>query len=157
MKICMLSTSYPRYIGDYVGIFVHNLAKELVKQGLKVSVLAPHDIKTKDHEVIDGVEIYRVRYWFTKQSHKLAYGEGMPYNFSHLILAKIQLPFFLLFFFLRSLRVAKSCDVIHAHFLPSGILGALIKNFFSQQSKIKLPLLKSSGFLLHFYSFKIDK
>ena len=95
MKVCILSTSYPRYSGDYAGIFVHNLAKELIFNNIKVKVVSPHDLDTKNCEIIDGVKIERFKYWFIKKGQMLAYGGGMPYNLANSFLAKIQLPFFL--------------------------------------------------------------
>ncbi len=127
MKICILTTSYPRYAGDYAGIFVHNLAKELVKNDVRISVIAPHDVNTKDQEFIDGVEIYRFQYWFTKKGQKVAYGGGIPRNLSRILLAKFQLIFFMVCFFFKGLRIAKKCDIIHAEFLPSGYAGLFIK------------------------------
>lgn len=127
MKICILTTSYPRYEGDYAGNFVHNLAKELVKNKLKVTVVAPHDTDTKDYEVLDGIEIYRFKYWFTKRGQKVAYSGGMPYNLSHSFFAKFQLMLFMVCFFFKGLQNAKKCDIIHAQFLFSGFVGVFIK------------------------------
>jgi len=127
MKICMLTTSYPRFSGDYVGSFVHDLAKELVKNNIEVNIVAPHDKDTKNHEVMDGVNIFRFSYWPVKKMNKIAYGGGIPYNLVHTIWAKIQLPFFVIFFFLMSLRISKKCDIIHAQFLLSGFVGVFVK------------------------------
>lgn len=132
-KICMLTTSYPRYKGDYVGIFVHNLAKELVKQNIEVKILTPHDINTKNNEIVDGVKIIRFRYWFTKKSQKLTYGEGIPNNLSHSFLAKIQLPFFLVIFFFKSIKHIKNCDIIHAHFLSVGFFSVILKKLLGKK------------------------
>lgn len=121
----MLSTGY--LDGNDTKIHVHNLAKELIKRGIAVKIVAPHHVNTKNHEFIDRVEVYRFQYWFTKQGQKLAYGAGIPYNLTHLLLAKVQLPFFLLSFFLKGLRIAKQCDIIHAQFLLSGFVGVFIK------------------------------
>jgi len=127
LRICILTSTYPRWKNDYIPAFIHNLAKELVKERIEVYVVAPHDTNTKNHEFIDDVEIYRFQYWFTRKGQKVAYGGGIPDNLAKSVLAKIQLPFFMFFFFLKGLRVAKKCDLIHAQFLPSGVVGAWIK------------------------------
>lgn len=132
MKVCMLTTSYPRTRGDYAGNFVHNLAKGLVEKGIKVSVVAPHDVDTKEHEFIDGVEIYRFQYWFTKKGQKVAYGAGIPDNLKNSFLARIQLPLFLLFFSLKSLRVVRNCDIIHAHWILSGFAAIFPKKMYEK-------------------------
>ena len=127
LRICILTSTYPRWKNDYIPAFIHSLAKELVKGGIAVCVVAPHDTNTKNHEFIDNVEIYRFQYWFTRKGQKVAYGGGIPDNLAKSVLAKIQLPFFMFFFFLKGLRVAKKCDLIHAQFLLSGVVGAWIK------------------------------
>ena len=126
MKVCILTTSYPRYQGDYAGNFVHNLAKELVNENINVRVVAPHDINTKDHEFIDGVEIFRFKYWFTKKGQKVAYGLGLPNNISSSIFVNIQMFFFMFFFFIKGLKVAKNCDLLHSQWVVSAYPGYLI-------------------------------
>jgi glycosyltransferase involved in cell wall biosynthesis len=132
----MLTTSYPRYSGDFAGSFIHSLAKELVKGGIAVSVVAPHDVNTKTHEFVDGVEIYRFQYWLTRKGQRVAYGAGMPDNIAKSVLAKIQLPLFMLFFFIKGVMVAKKCDLIHAQFLLSGVVGAWIKKFLKKNLRL---------------------
>ena len=103
MKICMLTTSYPRFRGDYAGNFVHNLTKELVKNHIKVTVVAPHDHNTKNFEQIDGVDIYRFKYWFTKKGHRLTYGSGIPSNIVNSPIAIVQIFVFILCFYVKVL------------------------------------------------------
>jgi glycosyltransferase involved in cell wall biosynthesis len=125
----MLTTSYPRWRGDPSSPFIEELCKELVKKEIDVTIVAPHDKDTKDYEIIEGVKIHRFKYWITKKGQRLSYNGGMPYNFFHNPLAKIQLPFFLIFFFLKGIQTSKNCDIIHAQFLLSGFIGVLIKKF----------------------------
>ena len=127
MKVCMITTSYPRNVDDYAGNFIHNLAKKLVRNGMNVNVVAPHDVFTKNHEFIDDIEIFRFKYWFSKKNQKVAYGDGMAHNLTRSFFPKIQFFFFLFFLFFKSLKVAKNCDIIHAHFLLSGFIGIPIK------------------------------
>ena len=135
MEVCILTTSYPRFKGDYAGIFIHNLAKNLVKNGIKVKVVAPNDFKTKSNEIIDEVEIFRFNYWFIKKHQKLCYGGGIPNNIKNSLLAKLQIPFFIFSFFLNSLTISKKCKIIHAHFLLSGFISIPIK-FLTKKSLI---------------------
>ena len=133
MKTCMLTTSYPRYSGDFAGSFIHSLAKELVKTGVAVCVVAPHDVNTKTHEFVDGVEIHRFQYWLTRDGQRVAYGAGMPDNIAKSVLAKLQLPLFMILFFVKGVRIAKQCDLIHAQFLLSGVVGAWIKRIMGRE------------------------
>jgi len=127
MRICILTTSFPRYLGDYAGNFVFNLSSKLVNKKFNVRVVAPHDIKTKNHEFIKQVEIFRFKYWFTKKGQKLAYQGGIPHNINNSFYTKFQLLFFLFFFLLKGLKQSQKSDVIHAQFLLSGFVGVFIK------------------------------
>jgi len=51
----------------------------------------------------------------------------MPENFRKSILAKLQLPLFMLSFFLKSLSLCGKVDVLHAQWIPSGVIAALVK------------------------------
>jgi len=127
MRVCMLTTSFPRYKGDLSGNFVYELAKNLVEQGVEVNVVAPHDYETKGYEVMDGIEIHRFQYMFPKRLQRLAYHGGIPSNIKRSLIAKIELPLFMLSFFLKSLKISKSCDIIHAHWTFSGLIGTFLK------------------------------
>ena len=43
MRVCMITSSYPRHAGDGAGSFVGSLARTLAAQGHGVGVLAPYD------------------------------------------------------------------------------------------------------------------
>lgn len=127
MKVCMPTTSFPRYKGDLSGNFVYELAKNLVKRGVEVSVVAPHDYDTKGYEVMDGIEVYRFQYMFPKKLQEIAYSGGIPSNLRRSLIAKLELPLFMLSFFLKSLGVCRRCDIIHAHWTFSGLIGVFLK------------------------------
>ncbi|MCX8063054.1 MAG: hypothetical protein N3D16_10785, partial [Anaerolineales bacterium] len=57
MKICILTTAYPRWRGDTRGIFVHDFARKLVEAGNKVLVIAMHNPNALIKEEIDGVNV----------------------------------------------------------------------------------------------------
>ena len=62
MKILFLTHNYPRYEGDFSGVFLRVLAQRLQDEGMNISVLAPHDAGLAGQETIDGIEIHRFRY-----------------------------------------------------------------------------------------------
>jgi hypothetical protein len=45
-QVTFLTTSFPRFGGDYAGVFVYDLARGLVEAGVGVTVLAPHEVGT---------------------------------------------------------------------------------------------------------------
>lgn len=89
-KILVLASTYPRWDNDSEARFVHNKAVGLSKF-FDVVVLAPFFEGSKEYEVMDGVRIYRFRYW----RERLCYGEGMQYHFKNSFLEKLSLVSFL--------------------------------------------------------------
>ncbi len=123
MRVCMLTTSYPRWPGDMAGLFVAELVLHLAKeQKIEVTVLAPADVGVSLHERKDKVEIHRVRYFWPWRFQRLAYGHGMPCNIKSNRVARLNIPFFLLAFAWKLCVYAYRADIIHAHW---GGLGAV--------------------------------
>ena len=126
MKICVLATSYPRSKSDYWVPFMHSWCKELAKTE-DVSVVTSGGPGTKFYEVRDKVKIHRFNYFYPKKLQKLTYTGGMKESFKNGFLPKIQAPFFLLFFLIKSFKIAKNCDVINAHWTLAGLAGLPVK------------------------------
>ena len=121
MKICMLTTCYPLEPHDVTCIFVHRLAKILVKEGEQVSLLAPGAPKAATHENLDGVDVHRFTYMWPRSWQKLAYRWGIPENLRSNKLLFLLIPPFFLCFILQTIRLCRSADIIHAHWLPAGL------------------------------------
>jgi glycosyltransferase involved in cell wall biosynthesis len=126
VKVLFLTTSFPRYEGDYSGTFVLNLAKQLKKNGIEVEVVAPNEKLLKKCEVIEGIPVHRFNY-FIRKFQKLTYGGGgIPENLKRKKLLLI-LPFFLISFLLSSLKHSRRADLVQCLWFPIGILGVIIK------------------------------
>lgn len=95
MAVCILTSSYPRFPGDYAGIFVAELARELAKLGEEVVVLAPRAPGVDAFEISNGVRVCRFSYFFPRKWELLAYGQGIPSNLKRNPLLCLLLPFFL--------------------------------------------------------------
>ena len=126
MKICIVCTSYPRSKDDYWVPFMHSWARELAKTE-EVTVVTSGSSGAKDYEVRDNVKIYRFNYFFPKKLQRLTYTGGMRESFKREFLPKIQAPFFLLFFLLKTFKIAKKCDVINSHWVLSGLVSIPVK------------------------------
>jgi glycosyltransferase involved in cell wall biosynthesis len=122
--VCLMTTGYPRFEGDLFGAFVLELARGLVRQGLRVAVLAPHDRGAALREDVDGVCIRRFRY-FVPRWQRLAYGGGMPANLRESWIARVQVPFFVTAFWLSALGMASRSRVLHCQWTISGLVGYL--------------------------------
>lgn len=120
--VCLLTTGFPRFEGDLFGTFVFELARNLVRQGASVAVLAPHDRHAPRQEIVEGVHVHRFSY-FVPRWQRLAYGGGMPTNLRHSWAARLQVPCFLLAFWLRARRLARHSRVLHCQWTISGLVG----------------------------------
>ncbi|MBW2019667.1 MAG: glycosyltransferase family 4 protein [Deltaproteobacteria bacterium] len=133
MKVCILTTSFPRFKEDSAGIFIYNLSCWLSKRGIKIEIISPHDYGCKYSETWDGIRIHRFPYFYPHRYQRLCYRAGILQNIKRDILAMIQLPPFIIAQILYSLWIIKkgNFDVIHAHWLlPQGLIGIFCKGIF---------------------------
>ncbi|KAA3607017.1 MAG: glycosyltransferase [Calditrichaeota bacterium] len=128
----VLTTSYPRYFGDFAGNFVKSYICQNLKD-YKVKVICPNS-KNADDSYEKQISISRFNYFF-KSKQNLAYGNGIPDNFKK-ISALIQIPFFLVSFFINSFKEVKNKNLIVSHWLlPSGVIGSLLHLFFKVEHR----------------------
>lgn len=125
MRICILTTSFPLYEGIAVGIHVIEQARHLVELGVDVDVLAPHHAGAPRRETIDGIDVHRFRYMLPERWQTLCYGAGIPTNLKNSLWAKVQVPALLFASLSSTVRVARHCDIIHAHWSLAGLAGIL--------------------------------
>jgi len=118
----VLTTGFPRFAGDLAGNFVLFCCRALKARGLDVRVLAPHAAGTPPEEVVAGIPVRRFRYLFPASLERVAYESGTPANLEWNWLAWLGLPFFALSFWLHARPLARRCQVLHAHWIPSGIV-----------------------------------
>lgn len=116
LKVCMISSSFPRYEGDCAraGKAVYMLAKELSKH-VDIEVVAPHDRGAETFEAMDGMNVHRFRYG-PERFEKVAFGSGgIPDNLRKSWIARLQFPIFFVCFLAKSLPVCRRCDVVNVH------------------------------------------
>lgn len=123
MKVCLLTTSFPRSKKDHSGIFVFRLCRALTSSSINVDVVAPGHEAIPRSETMDGCRVHRFFYFSPRKWQRLAYGPGgIPGSLTRSPWRVIQLPFFLLAFLFKAGRVAKGADLIHAQWIPSGFI-----------------------------------
>ncbi|AEH07275.1 glycosyltransferase family 4 protein [Methanothermococcus okinawensis] len=130
MKICILATGYPRWKGDFDSIYLHQLAKNLVKLGAEVHVIAPHANNLLSEEIMDGVQIHRFKYMYPQKFENVAYFPGIPENVKK-NMVKIQLLPFITSMSIALLKLTKkyNFDIINPHWaIPSGFLATSLIN-----------------------------
>ena len=101
MRVCVLATSYPRFPGDVAGRFVEDAVIHLREAGVEVSVVSPASFR----------------------HFGIAYGDGIANNLRAAKWRVLLLPLFFLSFARAARRAARRADVVHAHWLPSGLAG----------------------------------
>ncbi len=128
MRICVLSTTYPRFKGDSWVPFTHSLTKELARKH-DIKVITSSDIKSTNFEIRDKIKIYRFSYFFPQKLQTLTYKGGMLESYKNSFLAKLQIPFFLISFFFKALKYSKNCDILHAYWSLSGLIAIWVSKF----------------------------
>jgi len=137
-SVLFITTSYPRYIDDHAGIFVHRFAKLLIKNNYKIRVITPNSKDTPKQDILDGVKINRFNYFFPSRYQKLGYeGGGTLANLRNSWLARLQLPLYLAFMLVKTVKYQNQADLIHCHWLPTALIAILARTF----SKKKPPIV----------------
>ena len=132
MRIAILTSSFPRYKGDHIGVFIYDLARSLVDEGLDVHVLAPHDTGYPRQDQWEGVTIHRFRYVPAGFKPVLFYGPGAPDNLKHKRTAWFQVPLYSFSLFLAIWRLVRRerIQVVNSHWLlMQGVSAALLRSW----------------------------
>ncbi len=99
MRVCVLTTSYPRRAGDLAGSFVADQVENLRSAGVEVDVVSPQDFR----------------------HFGIAYGDGIAQNLKAAPWKAALVPAFLAAYAHEARLRARNVDVVHAHWLPSGL------------------------------------
>lgn len=99
MRVAVLTTSYPRHPDDVAGAFVRDGVEALRALGVEVTVVSPADFP----------------------HFGIAYGHGIVGNLRRQPWRLLLVPAFLLCFARAARRAARDADVVHAHWLVSGV------------------------------------
>ncbi len=125
MKVCVLTTGFPRFAGDLFGSFVLELCRALVAQGVVLEVVAPHAGGLPRREQVGGISIRRFSYLFPASWQRVAYGGGIPTNLKQSWVARLQVPLFLAGFWWRAWQSSRPAELIHCHWTICGLIGYL--------------------------------
>jgi glycosyltransferase involved in cell wall biosynthesis len=140
-NILFVTTSYPRFEGDYNGVFIQDLGSRLSNEN-NIFVISPWKKGLKKHEVINNISIYRHKQFFWDVD--FAYGDDIMNKIRKNKLLLFVAPVFMFFQFIMIKKITKkhSIDIIHAFWLiPSALMAAIYKNNFNKKIKIVATLL----------------
>lgn len=124
MRVCMVTTCFPRFAGDHAGVFIFSLARALAARGLEVDVVAPHAPGAPRRQTVAGVRVHRFTYAWPTRLEKLAYEDGIPDNIARSKWVLLQVPTFLSAAAAAVARVGRRAELIHAFWTPCGALAA---------------------------------
>ncbi|MEC4677653.1 MAG: glycosyltransferase [Nitrospirota bacterium] len=76
-----------------------------------------------------GVQVHRFRYFYPKSWQGLAYGSGggIPANLYRYPWLLFQVPFFVFMFLIKTFRVSKKADLLHANWIYVGLIAWIVK------------------------------
>lgn len=140
MRICIFTHTFPRYKSDVAAPFMGVLAKEFVKIGNEVFVLAPFDPSFQKQDVPYHIQTYK--YIWPERLHLLGYSRTLKNDKDLGLLAYLLSPLLFLFGFLALLRVVikNKIEVISAHWIiPNGFIASLVSWILGTPLVITIP------------------
>lgn len=127
LSLLFLTQTYPRFEGDTAGPFIRDLARGLVRQGDRVTVLTPHAEGVPARWEEQGVEAVSFRYAPEKRE-LLGYGRSLEADEKVKGGAGLVAPLYALGL-ARAVRKqlrSRRFDLVHAHWIvPNGIVAAM--------------------------------
>lgn len=138
-SVCIVTTAYPRWDGDFSGPMVKNLTRVLNLLGYTTKIVTQIYPNAKPYEIVDQSEVFRFRYTFLKTlKGSIGTSSGVIDDLRKSWKALLALPFFIMSFVFKILIVTKNCNVIHVQWVPT-IIVALPSKYFR-----KIPIIVNS-------------
>jgi len=145
MNILVTATTFPKNIDDSSPRFVYDLCNALaVRKKLRPIILVPHTDGNPEYEEMNGMKVYRYKYFFSK--YELISGNGIVSNIKRNKSLIFLIPFLVCFQFIKTLSLIKKYDIeiIVANWLvPQGLVAVLVKVLF--RKKIKIIVISHGG------------
>ncbi|MGB6464509.1 MAG: glycosyltransferase family 4 protein [Nitrosotalea sp.] len=157
-----LTTSYVRSVNAKLSSFVHNLNKELTKQGIDVKVITPHSKNALTREIMDSVIIKRFRY--LPENYEINSG-SIPDAISTSKLGFIRVGIMVLGFFISTFFecLGKKPNILHGHWaFPGGFVAFIMSKIFSKKFIVSIhgsdiAMLKKFKFLKNIVINSLNK
>ena len=111
MKVVVLTTSYPRGPGDVAGLFIADQVEHIRERRVDVRVVSPASFR----------------------HYGIAYGSGVAGNLRQKPYLGLALPLMLSGFARAARRAAVDADLVHAHWLPAGVVAMATRKPFVVQ------------------------
>jgi N-acetyl-alpha-D-glucosaminyl L-malate synthase BshA len=121
LKICIVTTMFPKFLGDYYGSFIFDEVKALTKKGFEVHVVTQHNPGISYEEVMDNIYIHRFKWLEPKKFRALVHFEGL--------MDIIRMITYVISLFLNLILIIwkYKIQIIHAHsVIPTGFIASLV-------------------------------
>src|SRR5947209_7467064 len=129
MKICMVTSSYPKYPGDVTAPFIQAIATYVAAEGHEVHVLAPWHPELRHEPQENGVYLHFYKYAPFRNLNVWGYAESLEADVRVKNVIYPLTPLVFLSSFLALLRLTGQIefDVLQAHWvIPNGPVAALV-------------------------------
>ena len=119
LKICVVTTAFPRWEGDNRAPFIYGWVKALHDMGVQVRVIAMHNPGAKSKEYMEGIEVIRLRYLPEKLEVMQLESGGIPVAWKKRPLSRLTLIPFLMVHTFSVAKYARGFDLVHANWTLS--------------------------------------
>jgi glycosyltransferase involved in cell wall biosynthesis len=119
LKICIVTTAFPRWTDDGRGAFVFGAARALKRQGNQVRVIAMHNPGVKHREDMEGIDVIRPRYLPDRWEILQKDSAGLPQAWKSNPWSRLALLPFLLVHTASVIYWSRGYDIIHANWTLS--------------------------------------
>ena len=123
-----INNNFPRYRDDYRGTFIGTLVEVLSQKNkkLKIRVIVPSSKHSLLYEKWGNIKIHRFKYWINQNQQCIAYGDYTLANLKKSIFALIQFPFYIIIFFLKTLKYWNVTSIFHCQWTITAIFPIVI-------------------------------
>ncbi len=129
MKICMVTSSYPKYEGDVTAPFIEAIASSVAAEGNEVHVLAPYHPDVRREPLEKGVRLHFFKYSPSRSLNIWGYAESLEADVrvKGVIYPMTPVVFISSFLALWRLTGRIKFDVMHGHWvIPNGPVAAIV-------------------------------
>jgi glycosyltransferase involved in cell wall biosynthesis len=141
-RLGFVTTSFPRYTGDFAGNFVYHMAEAFADAGYDIDVIVPEappipNTRIPPAPIADGgqrsdewLQVHRVRYMFPPTLQKLCFADGTPENLKRSpLLAGLAIPL-ITRMWQRIEQLSFRWDAVVSHWLlPSALIAPRVPDF----------------------------
>ncbi len=129
MKICMVTSSYPKFEGDVTAPFIEGIAASVAAMGNEVHVLAPYHPDVRREPLEKGVRLHFFKYSPFRHLNIWGYAESLEADVrvKGAIYPMTPLVFISSFLALWRLTGRVRFDIMHGHWvIPNGPVAAIV-------------------------------